>query len=62
MEGLAFPNRASREPLGAEDVWAWTGQTERPKGGEGLSRYVYEPGGEFRRRREGRRGNGVKNL
>jgi len=31
------------------------------RGGKGLPRYVYEPGGEFRRRREGRRGNGVKN-
>jgi len=31
-------------------------------GGEGLPGFVYEPGGEFRRRREGRRGNSVKNL
>jgi len=28
MDGLVFPNRASRELLAAEAVWAWTGQTD----------------------------------
>jgi len=32
------------------------------QGDKGLSGYVYEPRGEFRRRREGRRRNGAENL
>jgi|GEM_PF-1523740 len=62
MEGLAFPNRPSREPLAPRmsepEPDRWRGQ----RGGEGLLGYVYGQGGEFRRRREGRRRNGVKNL
>jgi len=58
-EGLAFLRRPSRKPLGAEDVWAWTEATERPRRGQGQQPSIYELGGEFRKRRQGRRGTGV---
>jgi len=61
MEGLAFPNRPSKESLAPRMSEAEPNKP-RGQGGEGLPGYIYEPGGEFRRRREGRRGNGVKNL